>query len=258
MKVFSLTIIKQLLFWICWFCFLRFVFYAYHIRHLAGTETTDVLLSFYHALPLDISVICVLFAWYIVLVLGYFVYPARFWERVFIVSTICLMIPIGLIYAGDIVLYDDWEVKIHYKIFIHLKRPAEPFKTATATHVFVFFSAFIINIVGGLYMYYRFFRPRLNVFRMSFIRRLSIGMLISILSLGIVSIGMRGGIQPIPISQSSVCFSSNSFINDVTVNTLWNLSHSVIENLKSFDSNPYIYMSNEEAEQIVDSLYQSR
>jgi phosphoglycerol transferase MdoB-like AlkP superfamily enzyme len=65
---------------------------------------------------------------------------------------------------------------------------------------------------------------------------------------------MRGGLQLAPINQSAVYFSKYSIINHASLNTEWNLMHSVIENHFS-NENPYVFMESTKADQLVDSLY---
>ncbi len=65
---------------------------------------------------------------------------------------------------------------------------------------------------------------------------------------------IRGGLQLAPINQSAVYFSQHSIVNHASLNTEWNLMHSVIENHFS-NENPYRFLEESLAKQKVDSLY---
>jgi uncharacterized membrane protein len=56
----------------------------------------------------------------------------------------------------------------------------------------------------------------------------------------LISLGIRGGWQQIPINQSWAYYSKNNTINQASVNALWNLLGSLYQNSASMDSNPYI------------------
>ncbi|MEO6452468.1 MAG: LTA synthase family protein, partial [Ginsengibacter sp.] len=67
---------------------------------------------------------------------------------------------------------------------------------------------------------------------------------------------IRGGLQQIPINQSNVYFSDKVFANHAAVNVGWNVMKSILK--KDFDKhNPYIYFSEQQAQQSFDSLYPS-
>lgn len=70
----------------------------------------------------------------------------------------------------------------------------------------------------------------------------------------ILPILLRGGIQEIPINESSSYFSEVSSINDAANNPVWNLMNNIAKRGKS-NKNPYTFYSEEEAETFFSSFF---
>ena len=69
-------------------------------------------------------------------------------------------------------------------------------------------------------------------------------------------LGIRGGINEIPITQSKSYFSKHSFINLASVNSGYSLWISTLENYKFKDANPYEFYNPEEATRRVNELHE--
>jgi phosphoglycerol transferase MdoB-like AlkP superfamily enzyme len=68
-------------------------------------------------------------------------------------------------------------------------------------------------------------------------------------------VGLRGGVQQIPINQSESYFSEHNILNIAAVNTGFNLYISIFENLRNFERNPYIFMDPQEAAGEMTKIY---
>jgi phosphoglycerol transferase MdoB-like AlkP superfamily enzyme len=68
-------------------------------------------------------------------------------------------------------------------------------------------------------------------------------------------IGLRGGVQQIPINQSESYYSGYNILNNAAVNNGFNLYISIFENLQNFDRNPYVFMKQAEADDIMKKIY---
>ena len=112
----------------------RASFLITYFSEVSEISLTEVFLSFYHAVPLDISAIC--FA----LALPYLMLLFQiFWNKNFLTQFINTYIKVviflvALVTAGEIAVYKGWGVKLHYKVFIHLKNPAEMLHTGHLGH----------------------------------------------------------------------------------------------------------------------------
>jgi phosphoglycerol transferase MdoB-like AlkP superfamily enzyme len=68
-------------------------------------------------------------------------------------------------------------------------------------------------------------------------------------------LGIRGSVGKSAINQSSAFYSSTIFLNHTAINTTWNLLASFIESSEDTKRNPYVFMEEDEAKKIVDSLF---
>ncbi len=67
----------------------------------------------------------------------------------------------------------------------------------------------------------------------------------------------RGGFTGLPISQSDSYFSNKQILNDIAVNPIWNITHSIAYGYNSFETNPYHFMDDEKAQEIYKQLFHS-
>jgi phosphoglycerol transferase MdoB-like AlkP superfamily enzyme len=66
---------------------------------------------------------------------------------------------------------------------------------------------------------------------------------------------LRGGFQQIPINQSESYYSDHNILNIAAVNNVFNLYISIFENLQNFDHNPYVFMDQATAAQLMKEVY---
>jgi len=78
-------------------------------------------------------------------------------------------------------------------------------------------------------------------------RKLTISYVASIIIIIILCfLGMRGGVQQIPINESAAYFSEHRVLNNIATNPIWHLGSS-LKRSSIHDTNPYLFMSNEKA-----------
>ena len=73
------------------------------------------------------------------------------------------------------------------------------------------------------------------------------------LILGVLLLGIRGGLQAIPINLSDAYFSNNIILNDIAVNPNWNVIQSILKSRTTFDGNPYEKHPQEEVDAFMKS-----
>jgi len=75
-------------------------------------------------------------------------------------------------------------------------------------------------------------------------RKLTISYVASIIIIIILCfLGMRGGVQQIPINESAAYFSEHRVLNNIATNPIWHLGSS-LKRSSIHDTNPYLFMSN--------------
>ena len=221
----------------------------------------DIWNIFIHALPLDISTIveCLLITY-----LSLLLRPLLSGQVSFMISkyySIGLAIIISMLYAGEIVTYEEWGTKLNYKIFIHLSHPAEIFQTSNGYLMLKY--GLIMSFMLAVYTVMRRsafmgFTQLKEAISSPLINRKAMALsAVQYVALApILIIIMRGGIQPVPINLSSAYYTDNAIHNDAAVNSLWNLGHSMIENFGNFDNhNPFKVQDDTSAQKVVDKIY---
>ena len=132
----------------------------------------------------------------------------------------------GLIILGEIGVYGEWENKLSYKILLYLQRPMEIITTATTMQLIGGVAGMIFFVAGGLCLCRRaIWKTDIKLKKRPCIK--SVATLL--LSGGLCFLGMRGGLDAIPITQSAAYYSHHDILNDAAVNPHWNLLYSIVK-----------------------------
>ncbi len=249
--VFSLA--KLFLFWVIVFVFWRILFIVINYELLAdsGAGFIDTIPILWHSLELDISTA----SYFIVIV--FILQSISFLTGLNLLSKISNFINYIFILAysflgiGEIALYPEWKMKVNAKALEYLSRPAEVIGSNKTGDTIWQFAMWVLASFVLIVVYHKFFSVK--SFRHKKPYWLFSSVLV-VLSAIVIFIAMRGGIQQIPISQSQSYFSENEMINDISVNSAWNLAFNIINTRKVNDVNIFQTFPGDDAKQIVDSL----
>ena len=250
MKQYLLTLVKLFLFWLCFFFVGRLLFLlAYH--HMAvGVPLLEVAACFPHALRLDASAVCYLMAPFILLLSLSLCFRKRL--LVWLADGVVLLelLVCSLVQMGELAVYGEWLSKLNYKILLYLRRPMEIIRTATGGQLFFSLLAIVV-LVGGFFLLYRklVVRPAVVPLR----RRWLWAPLALLFSGALCFVGMRGGFNAIPITQSAAYYSTCTLLNDAAVNPAWNLACSFYD-FGDVDPDRYRFMEDAEAEALLSQV----
>ena len=235
--------IKYFLYWLSVFTLFRLLFIIVYFYKVKDSSITEILFSISKGVRLDISVISYLTAFPMILFVLYQLLEKDIFLKFKKIFTISITILVITISVSEILLYSEWGTKLNYKAISHLTQPSEVFRTATWFQTIFFFMTLIVMyfIFNKQYTY---FYKRFNYEQLVRPKYLHFGSFI-VLSI-LTVIGLRGGLQQIPINQSDCYYSGNHTLNLIAINPSWNLIHSITENYSYGNSNPYeLYNSNE-------------
>lgn len=247
MKSYLLTLGKLLLFWLCFFFVGRLIFLLVYHGMAAGVSFGEVAACFLHALRLDVSTACYLLVLPVILLSLSLCFRSR-WLRIFLDGFMLLaMLVCSLVQMGEIAVYGEWLSKLNYKILLYLRRPMEIVRTATGGQLFFSLLA-IVLMVGGFFLIYRRLVSRPAVVPVRW--RWLWSPLALLFSGTLCFVGMRGGFNAIPITQSAAYYSTCTMLNDAAVNPTWNLMCSFYD-FGDVDPNRYRFMDDSEAEALV-------
>jgi phosphoglycerol transferase MdoB-like AlkP superfamily enzyme len=255
-KKIILSLLRQLFFWIVFFDFIRLVFVIYHLRLFIVEKiaVTEIPGMFWYSLPLDIATACYILMFPFLLLVIQSLTNARWLNTVNKTYTAILVFFYSLTGAAEMGIYSEWKTKLTYKVVKYLGHPGEIYNSSETWIFFLLLFLFILMFLTGFYSYTRLFYPEHSNEKRNLVFTL---MFFLLLPLAMVA-GMRGGVQQIPINQSQSYYSKNNILNLASVNNFFNLYISIFENLPNFSRNPYVFMPEKQAHQIIRDIYKVR
>ena len=247
--------LKLYFFWLFLFFINRVIFLIFYFKSFKNIKLIEILQIIPNSISLDVSFISYVASIIFLLIFLGFVLSSFKIEpfinksvNFFLVSMILFT---NIVSAGEICLYKEWETKLNYTALSHLKQPSEVFLTASNIDYLIFSFYILISIIvirfylNNIKIHFKFQK---NTFK-SILKRVFIAPLI----LGIFFYFIRGGLQSIPINISDAYFSKNIIVNDLTVNSNWNIIQSYFKSSRSISGNPYIKYSKKEYDLFVEN-----
>jgi phosphoglycerol transferase MdoB-like AlkP superfamily enzyme len=237
MKHFFTFLAKIIAFWFCFFALGRLYFLLYNHQALAGVPFVEVLATFYHALYLDFATICYILAFsWIFWTFQFWIFPKTL-HKIHFYFQLFLVLVSAIIFSSEVELYAEWKTKINYAALQHLRQnPLEVWEISSTKNMLTSTLLTLIFLCIGYFGLKKVFQG-LGKFSAHPIFKL----LIWIALLPGIIYGLRGGYQPIPISQSDVYFSKHTVLNHAAVNSCWNIGQSI--DATSLDVNKYQKMA---------------
>ena len=208
-------------------------------------------LSFWHAIPLDISTAGYILVFpFLILILQSFI-RSRWLNYINLTYTFLLLLLYVLITVGELGIYEEWKTKLQFKALNYLSHPDEVYNTADTGTFFILLFIFIAEITLFYYVYKKWFYTRIEYPNRSVIY----SSFYFLIGSSFMFLGIRGGIDAIPINQSNPYFSQHNFINLASVNSGYSMLFSTIENYKLGTDNPFDFYELEFAKTRVEQLH---
>jgi phosphoglycerol transferase MdoB-like AlkP superfamily enzyme len=246
---------KYFLFWMLFFFINRLSFELWHYSKVSKSTFLEVTSTFLYGAHMDASMagyFCTIP--FLIFTAFWFrpkiTFPIKF-IKYYTNFLICLTALFTLI---DINIYREWGTKFNY-------RALEFFFTATGDAIASSSSSPItasllglgLLIIIGIKLYNKLLahvdiRESVNTY---------IKIPLTILTLGLLFLAVRGGWSVAPMNPSKVYFSDEQFLNYAALNTNWFLMDNVLSNQKS-KGNPYTYFNDSERKEKIDSLFSSK
>lgn len=243
--------ILYIAFWWLFFQGCRLAFIGYHYARFANYSVVELAKTFFYGWRMDISAACYataipLIGWFLgalfPVVRRGFLLRAYTYTMVVIVSALCII---------DANLYQEWGVKVNADALqIALKSPSEAAASASSAPYIVilpFFAALLVFGIGIFKVYFRRLQS-LSLGQSTWVAAL----LYLLVSVPLVVVGFRGGLQLAPLNPSHAYHSSQLLLNHATVNTVWNFIFSIANGFKP--KNPYHFMPSERLTSVLGQL----
>jgi len=246
---------REYLFWMVFFFICRSIFLIYNSSELKEISFWETISTFLNSLYLDTSMSSYFLAFTFICfsLFGFFNRTIFFIiNRAYVVVILFLF---SLITIAELKIYDEWGTKLNIKAIRFLEHPSEVINsTSTSFLIFGFIAVGILSFIG-FYMHKKICRTEIVL--LTFKKRWLGTCVFFLIVPCLIVLGIRGGVQQIPIQQSDAYFSKHNILNLGAVNSGWNLGQSFWENRMIMKGNPYIYFPQEEAKKTVQELYKT-
>lgn len=240
-------------FWLLFFLIDRLTFlFIYHTK-LIAVPFHEVAATFYHALRLDLSMAAYLavipmFSYIFWLLSGRKIVQLH-WLGVY---NKVLLVLFSILSVVNFNIYREWGTKINAKALeFAIGSPNEALASSASSPIGLSVALLFLLIVVTLFLQAKIVHRKLE-FPSSplWLRNVA-----ALLLLGINFLVIRGGWDVAPNKQSMAYFSETQLLNHAAVNTEWNLMYTLAASGKT-KKNPYNYMEKNEADTLIDHLYQ--
>ena len=239
-------------FWLLFFFLERLVFLLYFSEKLHEVSFGELSKSFLFGLRLDASMagyvslipfLIFLFLWF---------FPRVSFKRYFAKTYVHVLIVLfSLLTVINFNIYREWGSKLNSKALdFFFDSPGEALASGASSPILLSLVILIGLVVTGIALSYIIIQYRLPDERTSVWSKLSV----MIVSLALLFLGIRGGLDASPINQSMVYYSNRPLLNHAAINTEWNLMQDLL--YQDFGhTNPYKFYDDDKAVAIVDELY---
>jgi phosphoglycerol transferase MdoB-like AlkP superfamily enzyme len=233
----------------------QLVFLLYNYRQLKDIDLSLILQSFPKAFKLNWAMV----SYSLLIPLLLYVVQLNLKKSFLKVFTLCFFILIAIVFfslsTAELALYQEWGCKLNFKAFTYLENPSEVLKSASSMFATLFFIAVIIQSCFFAWLLFKLIPD--NVYRPynSIFKNIVLSFFILVLGSLCLVVGLRGGLQQIPINQSSSFYCKYNVLNLAATNTPWNAIHSVLQNKKTRNKNIYAVLKSENAIERVKKLH---
>ena len=167
-----------------------------------------------------------------------------------------LAIVTSILFSSELVSYTEWRSKLSSKIFVHFSTPSEIFRTSSGDFTWWFLFYVVIQLVI-FYVLFKFLikNHKAQPLPKKLISKLTFFISYLVIGASLFILGLRGGLQQIPVSATSAYYSNSQITNDLSVNSVWNFIHMTFEYYKADLEQYYNNIPEKEAQSLVEELY---
>jgi len=234
------------------FFLIRAIFLIYHINLLKLENITigEALMSFRYGLKLDSSTAAYLLIIPALFLLIQGLFKTRWLNSVNKVYTFIMLLAISLIVTVELGSFAEWKCKLSTSAFAHLRRIDEAYYSISSKQFFTLLF-FLLLMTGGSFILYT------KVFYLKIVERLRpviYPFIFFIITIPLLFLTLRGGLNAIPISQASAYYSHHSILNWAAVNSGYQFAVNLVETSEYKRSNVYQFYDIKEARTTVDDI----
>lgn len=238
-------------FWMVMFTLMRLLFILFNRKMASSIPLTELALSFVHGLRLDLSTAAYLSVFPFLLWLIAQYVKVKWVDYVFTFYNFTMLLAVALLTIIDAELYAFWGQKLNAYASSFAKFPKEmlSFSSGISWGKIILFGLLTTFIIKTTYT-----NLPLKFNDLGLPVKAWLVPIVFIVVGAITFLMIRGNVGMSPINQSFAYYSDKPFLNHCAVNTTWNFIASLADNTEDEKKNPYAFLPNIEAEQIVNEL----
>ncbi len=216
-------IFRLIIFWILFFVAFRILFVIYQHAKIPDGQHSDTSLGFYYAIPVDISVACVMAVIPFILWIFQQFYKTRIIHRINLAYNFGLIILTSLLSVTNIKMYGEWGTLLTITILKNLFYPSQ------SLSFFSLWSVLLLLAFGALFAYagIRMYRKYLTNFSYPIAdKRMRTAHIAFVTVLFII--GYRIDLNIAAIKGDRITYSELEINNSIATNNIWYFANSVV------------------------------
>lgn len=255
---------KLFMIWVGFFLLARLAFLLYHFDSSQNIGFQNFIMSFIYGLRLDFSAAGYFSVIpFVLLAIGeIFIEGKKIFIRLAEIVTYILAAASSVLVVLDMELYRNWRFRLDDTFIKYMRDGSkEVMASSSSSPFFLLVNIILLFSVVTIYIFRKYLFNPLDKEEQNGARfpkpslpfrgmKMGLGLLMSLALI----LPIRGGVQLAPVNQSAVYFSTITFANHAAVNALWNFMISCYERSSS-QRNPYVYMPDSDAQNIVNELF---
>jgi len=245
------AIVKLILYWLLFFLFQRFIFLTINYESL-DFGWFQILTACQKAFAMDLATAMYLSALpLLLLIIQGYIEAFKSAKKIINVYQYIMIGFCSIVAIGDAGIYKVWGTKLNGKALSYLAFPEEVLPTLFASENI----GLMIIMLTVIFCMVKFY-PLLQTNQITHLNNKLWHTVISLFVLCSMILGMRGGVQPVPLNRNWVFHSPNAVLNYSSLNGVWNLIDLLGKNTNN-DINPYQFFTSEEAKKLFSAAHQT-
>jgi phosphoglycerol transferase MdoB-like AlkP superfamily enzyme len=244
-----INFLLQFLFWLIFFQIARLVFVFWNASAMTALPIGELAVIPFKSVYIDVAMASYVMA-VPYLLFAVAIWTERQWPLRLNRGFLAILIVItSIITIAELHIYDEWKTKLSYKALAFLGTPSEVVRTATTGQLVGGTVAIALLIWMGFWLFKKMgLGKEVPLCRKPYWQSL----LFTLLMPCLIAIGLRGGLQEVPIQISDAYYSKHDILNLAATNSVFHLMSSCIHGIDA--GQPYRILPEADAKGLFDKM----
>jgi phosphoglycerol transferase MdoB-like AlkP superfamily enzyme len=217
---------------VVFFAVYRLLFLLMHRELAAGNPVGDVLYAFWTGFRFDSAILSyIILPLFLIFLLPFFRFPRKRTRIIAIVILMIIFTPVFFICTADLRYFDNFGSRMNFWAVEYLDNPSLYLYSIVITKDFWLLLAVWLLMSALFFLALRTILKKLSRFNLQ--TGAALKTIAYILAVLLLALGIRGRIGMKGLDWGSAFFSENQFVNQLALNSIFTLSHSIYEELNN-------------------------